>query len=170
MYGTEGKENIYQVSVAEEHIDQLMHRIREVSADLVPMHLRENGLSKALTMLVENIAVAGKIKVIYHNSLPPAIMDKNVHIYRVIQEITNNALKHAGASQIELHLSGSKKNIIIKINDNGKGFDYANNTLLQNGLGLTNIARRIKLLEGKLYLDTAQGKGTHYLIEIPNKP
>jgi signal transduction histidine kinase len=86
-------------------------------------------------------------------------------VYRIVQELVNNAIKHATASQVlvQLQLSGSLLSVTVE--DDGKGFDTA---LLQNagGIGWSNIRNRVDFLKGKIDLQAAPGKGTSVLIEI----
>ena len=140
-----------------------------VSADLMPGQLQEKGLANALEQLMDSINLMGIIKVQYTNTLPPVPFERRIHIYRLIQEITNNTIKHAAANTLIVDLKGNKKKLLLDIGDDGNGFDKHNGIVQRKGLGLTHIIRRVEMLGGKLYLETAPGKGTHYLIEIPNK-
>lgn len=161
-------QNLVHLGHAEALIDELMRRIRVVSADLLPAQLQEKGLSVALQQMLENITAMGNIQLHYTNTLPPVPVERKIHIYRLVQEITNNTIKHAAAKTLSINLQGNHKKLLLQISDNGKGFDKNNTGALKKGLGLRHITSRVEMLGGKLYLDTAPGNGTSYLIEIPN--
>lgn len=161
--------NLVHLGHAEALIDELMRKIRVVSADLMPVQLQEKGLSVALQQMLETINATGNIQLQYTNTLPPVPLERKIHIYRLLQEITNNAIKHAQAKTLTINLKGTQKKLLLEVKDNGKGFDQKNTAALKKGLGLRHITSRVEMLGGKLYLDTAPGNGTSYLIEIPNK-
>lgn len=85
-------------------------------------------------------------------------------LYRIIQELTTNTIKHAKATEIELQLVDSEKNIILSYNDNGIGFD---NIRKKEGIGLENIKKRTGLLLGSFHIDSFENKGVSVIIQIP---
>ncbi len=87
-----------------------------------------------------------------------------VNLFRAVQEIINNALKYADASEIRIDVQQNNNTLAVKIADNGKGFDYEKEK--NKSFGLTNIETRIKAVNGKIHLETAAGKGTAYTIQI----
>jgi signal transduction histidine kinase len=88
-----------------------------------------------------------------------------VNLFRIIQEIVNNAMKYADASEVNINLYQKEKALIITISDNGNGFDY--NKERDRSFGLKNIEGRVKTIQGKMDLQTTPGKGTHYTIQVP---
>jgi signal transduction histidine kinase len=80
----------------------------------------------------------------------------------------NNAVKHSGASTLSIDLSANHEKLIIKIVDNGKGFNAEKIKKESAGFGLKNLLSRVDILKGDLYLASEPGKGTTYTIEIPN--
>lgn len=87
-----------------------------------------------------------------------------VNLFRAVQEIVNNALKYADATEIKIDVKQNDNNLVIKIADNGKGFDYEGEK--NKSFGLKNIESRIETISGKIELETAIGKGTTYTIQI----
>jgi signal transduction histidine kinase len=85
-----------------------------------------------------------------------------INLYRIIQEIVNNAIKHAKARNISVSISQIGNGLQIKISDNGIGFDYESNK--KKSFGLTNIQNRIKELYGSLQVESKKEKGTNYSI------
>jgi NarL family two-component system sensor histidine kinase LiaS len=92
-----------------------------------------------------------------------------IHLYRMIQEIVNNAIKHSKATSLIINLYSQNNKLIIKINDDGKGFNTETMKKESTGFGLKNILSRVDILKGDLYLASQPGKGTTYTIEIPNE-
>ncbi|MCH9660215.1 MAG: sensor histidine kinase, partial [Bacteroidetes bacterium] len=89
-----------------------------------------------------------------------------ISIFRIIQELVTNIIKHAQASEANISITQHEDTIAIIIEDNGRGF----NTRLQSindGMGLSSIEKRIEHLEGSLEVDSTPGRGTNILIDIP---
>ena len=152
------------------YIDHTIQKVREISNAVMPYSLQRNGLEAALGEYMNMINQIGKVTVELHNQLPATIEDKDlqVHLYRIIQEIVNNAVKHAEANYIAVGLAKEKDKLVIDIKDDGKGFDDEQVAKYGKGLGLRNIMARVDILKGTVYLETAKNKGTHYSIEIPS--
>jgi signal transduction histidine kinase len=89
----------------------------------------------------------------------------NINIYRIIQELLTNVIKHAKSSEVLLQLSKFENKVQISIEDNGIGFDY-NSTKLNSGVGLSNIKQRINLYNGNIVIDSKLNLGTSIYIEL----
>ena len=87
-----------------------------------------------------------------------------VNLFRAVQEIVNNALKYANATEIKIDVQLSSNNLNIKIADNGIGFDYEKDKV--KSYGLQNIKARIEAVNGTMNLVTEAGKGTAYTIQL----
>ena len=86
-------------------------------------------------------------------------------VYRCIQEIVNNAVKHSEANEIKVNFSQTERLFKFLIIDNGKGFEPSNTH--NNGMGLMNIADRISLIKGKLEINSIIGEGTQIILTVP---
>ena len=96
--------------------------------------------------------------------------DTEINLYRIIQEGLNNIQKHAEASQVTIRLVSSFPKIILRIEDNGKGFDLKKRllTAIQNRrMGLQNMRERVALLNGKIKIKSRPMTGTKIFIDIP---
>ncbi|PQJ19922.1 sensor histidine kinase, partial [Tenacibaculum sp. SG-28] len=89
-----------------------------------------------------------------------------ITIFRIVQELVTNIIKHAAATKATINLSQFDKNLSIIIEDNGIGFDQTTITT-EKGIGMASIQKRITHLEGTFTLDSTVGKGTSILIDIP---
>lgn len=87
-----------------------------------------------------------------------------VNLFRIIQEIINNALKHSQSNEITIHICNIRRKIIIKIEDYGKGFDYENEK--NKSYGLRSIESRVLELNGTVVINSAVNTGTSYRIEV----
>lgn len=148
-------------------VDRAIEETRSISHNLVSGVLANFGLEAALHELQENFNVSERVKVHLEidgvNSVDSGL---EVEIFRVVQEILNNALKHAESENIWIK-GGLKDDCLeIEISDDGKGFDFEQKT---TGLGLKNIAVRIERLKGNLDITSHLGGGTCFRIQIPTQ-
>lgn len=148
-----------------ELIDKAIEDTREISHNLISSVLVRFGLVPALRDLKESIEVKQKLKVDIGAeetvSLPSSI---ELQVFRAVQEMTNNTLKHADASHIHIQLTASAELFSLYYKDNGCGFDAYHHA---QGLGLKNIEKRITSVGGKLSIQSSPGKGCSFHIEIP---
>ncbi|WP_179213198.1 sensor histidine kinase [Maribacter sedimenticola] len=112
--------------------------------------------TNALQVTVEDFGMGDRLE----NSL-------ELSLFRTVQELVANAIKHAEATTLNIQLTQHKDTLNIIVEDNGKGFDRTNAVKGKNGMGLTNIEKRIEHLEGHFTIDSVLGKGTSILIDIP---
>lgn len=165
---TNGKDRISLIGKSAVQIHHAINEIRHISQSLVPPSISDIGLSESIKDLVQNIAVSKTLKVEYNNigDIEKNITDnQKVMIFRVIQEQVNNVLKHAEATRISIQLRVDNKEIELVIADNGKGFDQEK-TRMKKGVGLTNIASRVDLFNGKVDIISAPGEGCQLVVKI----
>lgn len=152
---------------AGEHLDSAVSRIREISKDLMPPVLLRKGFIVAVKDFLEQLKQDSSPEILYaidvhEKEIPP---ESGVHLYRILQEIIHNSLKHADAKRIDVKIFAIHNQLHIDIGDNGKGFDKASASRHSAGIGLRNIVTRVDLLKGDLFLET--DRGTRYKIVIP---
>lgn len=151
-------------------LDSSIKEMRRVAHNMMPEILVKYGLNVALREFCNEIDRSGAIHVRYQE----LDMDKTkiedttaVSIYRIVQELVNNSIKHAAAENVlvQAHASEQGKMLTITVEDDGKGFDT---NILKNvsGIGWSNIQNRVDFLRGKIDINSAQGKGTSVLVEI----
>jgi two-component system, NarL family, sensor kinase len=148
-------------------LNQASEEIRNITFNLMPRTLEEGGLIPALQELASKVTNSGLVKVILHvHDMEKFKLEKQSQfsIYRIVQEAVNNILKHAAASEINIQLIGQSDHITIMIEDDGKGFDMANQ---KSGRGLKNIVTRSLWLKGNINIDSSPGRGTTITTEIP---
>lgn len=149
-------------------IENLHGEIRNISHELMPPKFRYASLPEIIYDYVSKLNERGnlQISVEFDNEyMFENIPDKfALEIYRIIQEAVSNIIKHAEATTAKITLNNEGDTLYLSVEDNGKGF---NPDKEQDGIGLRIIRDRIKSLNGKLNIDTAEGKGCKLDIALP---
>lgn len=155
----------------QELIDETISIVRSISKDLVPQTLEKFGLFHAIEEFINKTEKNSNIKFIFttNNFNDKIRFPGNIELalYRIIQEFTNNVLKHAAASEIYLQFSYYLDKIFLSFRDNGVGFamdEVINNP--KTGLGLRNIESRLSIIKGSFKIITNHNEGVLYEIEI----
>ena len=155
-----------------ETIDIVSEDLRSLSHRLVPRILDEFGLYSAFNNLISKLNESKKVSIeFYTNIKSESRFDDEIelNIYRCAQEVINNAIKYAKANHILVQIIQHKQSIILMVEDDGVGFVRSLLERNHQGIGLTNVETRVKLLEGEFNLDSEIGRGTVVSIEIPLK-
>lgn len=142
--------------------------MRRVAHNLMPEALVKFGLDTALKDFCNDINQSGSLNINYQSiGLADAAIDQAtaITVYRIVQELINNTIKHAAANNAIVQVSKTDQVLSITVEDDGKGF----NTSILNaarGIGWSNIQNRVELLKGKLDVNSTPGNGTSVHIEI----
>jgi PAS domain S-box-containing protein len=143
--------------------------VRQISRDLHPPQLDHLGLTRALEAMIHSTAKASSI--VFERRLDPVDdlfpKDAAINVYRIVQESLNNILKHSRAKRADIKLDRDVHDVQLHIVDDGCGFEADETIENRKGLGLKNIAERVKMLGGKLKMVSHIGKGTHIEVSIP---
>ena len=147
-------------------LDQSIAELRRVSHNMMPEALVRYGLKEALENYCENLNISGKIKVQLQTYGMEKRMDQNTEIviYRIIQELLNNIIKHAEADNVLIQLVREAHHFNLTVEDDGKGFDV-NDLENKSGAGLANIRARAAYLNGSMDIVSKEGEGTSVNIE-----
>ena len=151
-------------------VDVALEEVRNISKDLYPNQLEKYGLAAAVEALGEQVKESSGIFVSSDMQGIDEALNKNVQInfYRIIQEFVNNTMKHANATAIRITAQQTKDEIILTVQDNGKGFDKASlESKANKSFGLLNMEERVKMLKGKFDIESEIGKGTKTTFTIP---
>jgi PAS domain S-box-containing protein len=147
--------------------------VRDLSYELRLPGLDDIGLIPALSMYCQEFAEKSVLKVDFQaTGMSDLRLDVNaeMNLYRLIQEGLNNIRKHAAANQATVKLIGTYPNIILRIEDDGKGFDVAERARLSGSekrMGLRSMAERVDLIQGKMTIQSQPGEGTLIFIKFP---
>jgi two-component system NarL family sensor kinase len=136
-------------------LDDTITSVRRISRDLMPSTLEKFGLVEAVKEICERFQSTSRIPIHFHgsNDVPLIDQQRQLMIYRIVQELLNNSIKHAKASQINVTLNATEHDIKLIVEDDGVGFDAVfqqSDSSAGKGLGLFNIQNRAKILGGQL--------------------
>ncbi|MEE4255526.1 MAG: sensor histidine kinase [Bacteroidales bacterium] len=161
-------ENAELITKASRLLEQASSDVRKISHNLMPGLLTKLGLYEALEELFENLNDQHGMDAFMEVVGPKNRLDENteIMIYRMMQEIINNTLKHAEAKSVDMVMIVDENEINITYSDDGKGFD-PDQTLKKKTLGLQSIRSRVKFLSGLFSIKSEPGVGTVYRICIP---
>ncbi|MFM9950629.1 MAG: tetratricopeptide repeat protein [Saprospiraceae bacterium] len=162
-------ENREQYNKANNLLDEACEEVRRVAQNLESGILKKYGLPAQLKDLAETIQNSSshiKIELIIHKFDERLEMNVETNIYRIIQEIISNTLKHAKANKLSIQLSRFENIIHVFIEDNGIGFDK-DKVRSKGGMGLRSITQRIETLKGTINIDSVLTRGTAIAIDIP---
>lgn len=159
-----------QLQNASNHIDSLIHHMREISNNLMPTILLRKGLVASIEEFVNSIESTSKIKVDFkYNNVSEIPQDVSINVYRIINEVFHNTVKHSKASEVSLDISENKNGLSIYYYDNGTGFDFETTINKSSGFGLRNLKSRAEVMNGTMTAESKPGKGTAFLFQIPIK-
>ena len=148
-------------------LDQSVNELRRVARNLMPESLLYMGLEHALSdlckgMQQQDCSIDFQASHLSNNYSQSFL----IAIYRIVQELLTNAIKHSKASQVWVQCREENKVFFLHVEDNGEGFDPDKIHQNRHGFGLENIQNRIHILNGKLEIDTTLGKGSSFYIQV----
>ena len=150
-------------------VNEALNTIRDISNNLSPHVLSNFGLTSAIGAFTAKINQTRAVEIIFKSNMENIRLenDKEVVLYRAVCELINNAIRHSGASRIEIELHKHEKFVTLQFSDNGRGFDITSlGKEDHKGMGLSNIETRVKTVEGVFIIESTPGKGTSALIKV----
>lgn len=148
------------------YLDDIISNIRQISQNLLPNTLERKGLLEAMKEFVRQVSTKRNISIeLLHEGKFELPKNREVHVFRMLQEITHNTMKHARANHLQILFKSDGQNLFIFTNDDGIGFDL--NKTESSGLGLKSLDSRADILGAKLTMESKPGRGTGYCIQIP---
>lgn len=150
-------------------VGKASEEVRAIARNLAPPRIEEFGLVAAIEDFCEQVKATGKLRIHFkHKSITtrPA-PNLEINLYRIIQELLNNVMKHAQATRCSVQLTVTSKEVMLKVADNGKVFNAARKA---TGLGLQSIRARVNVHKGTVQFTSAKGKGTTVVVTIPVLP
>lgn len=175
MVNLDKPSQLQSISTARHIIDDAIQLIRNISHSLMPPILKDFGLEDAVIDFFQKLNGAGSFsaKCHFYNYQTRFIAEKELIVFRVIQELVNNILKHSQSSFVKLTEHDNNENITIKIEHDGKGLtqeDYIKKSKSSVGLGLKNIQSRLKVIHGDIFFETNSSLTSYtVVIDIPKE-
>ena len=167
-------------------VQDIQRAVKDIATGLRPPCLHYAGLVPTLEGLMEEFRASSGLDIhFFHNDVPARLSDDlALALYRMAQEALNNAVRHAGPCRVHLSLTRCGDVMALSVEDDGQGFDMAalqNKRSHNNGryggrrrneaggghLGLVLMRERAMLLGGELFIESAPGRGTHVIVELP---
>lgn len=159
------------LNAAMKGLDEAFAEVRNISHNLAPSLLSERGLEGALKQLTDQVNQSQKLHMSYEtfglNGNLSSLVENS--LFRAIQEILNNAIKHSEATALSFQITQGVNDISLMAEDNGKGFD-PKNILSFQGSGLNHMKSRVEIINGSLHIDSAPERGTIISIVVPLNP
>lgn len=159
------------VSYVNQLIDDAVSDIRTMSNNLTPRVIHEYGLISAIEEFCKNISRVQKLSVNFIKPLKKPELGKHIEInlYRIINELLNNTIKHAAAKNVNISIKMKTKKLLFHYDDDGRGFDFSLTEARTKGEGINNIVTRVNSVEGSIKIFSEKNKGLAVDIDIPLK-
>jgi signal transduction histidine kinase len=159
-----------QIEQIEELLNQVEKQLRRYSHELRPTVLDDLGWIPAIRFLAEGISKRANLNIQIKTTVAgrlPGPME--IALYRIVQEALTNVAKHSKASQVSIHIGRKNRKVSCSIEDDGVGFDVraVQSDGKRMGLGLIAMQERLNGIGGTLSIDSARGRGTRLLIQLP---
>lgn len=141
-------------------LEEVINEIRRLSCSLTISHAKDFSLLEAIDKLISTISTCKSMRIVlkYDRTIEDLLdQDQKKQVYRIIQEQFTNIIKHAAASKAVLLVEYRKGTVRVKIKDNGVGFDLSQK---RNGIGLSNIGKRVEILKGDINILSAVNQGS----------
>lgn len=175
LVNQEKAQQLQSIYSAKQIIDDAIQLIRNISHSLMPPTLKNFGLESATTDLFNKISGSGRLNASarFHDYKQRLRVEQELLIFRIIQELVNNIIKHSNAGFIHLTQNVSGNKMYLRLHHDGNGIVQAEFEKLNHfsqGLGLKNIASRMKLLNGKIFFEMDASE-TYYKVtlEVPRE-
>jgi signal transduction histidine kinase len=152
-------------------IDLTVQKVKQICIELRPKLLDDIGLPGTISWLLSEFEKTTGIETNYNCTLKDHIIDseKATTIYRVLMEALTNIYRHAQAQKLNVNLSRSETELVLKIQDNGKGISDEQ-VLSPRSLGIMGMRERVLFWGGSLKISGVSGKGTSLIVKIPDRP
>ena len=150
-------------------IDEAYEKVRTVAHAKNSGVIAKQGLLKAINEMAENVSASNKIaiEVIDHGLENRLENSLELTIFRIIQELITNTIKHSKATEVTIHITNHEESLNIMVEDNGIGFNPSQITKTNKGMGISNIDKRVEHLDGSMTIESEKEKGTTIIIDIP---
>lgn len=157
------------VSGAKENISKALTDLRDMAKGLSSDRIRVLGLDESIQQEVTRINKAGILSIQFETNgqIREIEAQKQLILYRVIQECIQNIIKHANANAVVVDFNYREHCLRILVSDNGKGFNFQEEQLHHHGLGLMNLYKRMELIGGHVKIESEPGQGTKVHIKLP---
>ena len=147
-------------------LDDTIAETRQISRNLQPGSLDQFGLMKAIGDLAARVRGEGVPAIDFQHFGSFTNIDHTVALncYRIVQELLQNSIKHANASEILVQLTRTDAELVLLVEDNGVGYDPES---VEKGMGTDNLSQRVQFIKGEISIQSAKGQGTSTMVTVP---
>ena len=145
-----------------------IEEVRGIAQNLRPYLLDSLGLTKALEVMIEQVAATKRMRLVAQLLPLDDLFGKDdaITLYRIVQESLNNAVKHSGATEARVEVDRTRQSVSVTVRDDGRGF-LADSAARASGFGLAGMAERVRMLGGDLKVSSQPGQGTVVTVNVP---
>lgn len=159
------------LDVPKQMLDDTIASVRRISRDLMPSTLDKFGFSHAVKEMCERFQATALMPIQWHEhgDIKPMSKSRELILYRIVQELINNALKHSQATEINVN-AWDENEIVLSVEDNGIGFnpdEFKTPSMNGRGLGLFNIENRARVLGARIEFEKNRKKGSKTILRVP---
>lgn len=158
------------VNETTEMVDTAIDQARKIAHNLLPTTLERLGFLRAVEELCNRIQKTCELEIqVEHDRELNLTQKQGLTLYRILQELINNTIKHAEASQVRIQFIVALTELQMIYSDDGKGIQPQSTNQELSGLGLKSIESRVQFLNAKMNIDAEVSKGFHFKVKIPLK-
>jgi signal transduction histidine kinase len=152
-------------------LDDTITSVRRISRDLMPSTLDKFGFAQAVKEMCERFQATTSLPMLWHEhgEIKPMSKNRELMLFRIVQELINNAIKHSQATEINIH-AWAEEQITLSVEDNGVGFDpdaFKTPSQSGKGLGLYNIENRARVLGARIEFERNRKQGSKTILYVP---
>ena len=164
--------DVDSITESKKMLDDTIESVRRISRDLMPSTLEKFGLAQAVKEMCERFQSTSMLPIAYSEDgdIRPLEKKRELMLFRIVQELINNALKHAQAEKISVSFVSDENNLRITVEDNGIGFnveEHKADTRTGKGLGLFNIENRARLVSAAVEFQSGLNQGSRIALTVP---
>lgn len=159
------KRDTHEINDSVQLLDKAIQEFRQTTHQLIPEYLKNGDLESSVKNFCLSFHASGiRFQFYFEGVRKTGDREKELVIFRIIQELVTNAVKHAHAENILLNCILENGQLLLAIEDDGVGFDP---NAKKGGVGISNMESRLRMLGGNMHIESAEGKGTCINIEVP---
>ena len=158
------EENLH-IQKASENLIKLIKRMEQIAINITPGSLSKKGLQFSLEQFFDDVTEVYRLEIVFKYEVASVIdLNRSLHLYRIVQELTHNTIKHAGATELYVHFKERHQKLYLFYSDNGKGFETS--VSRDRGIGSGSIRNRCEILHGQMKFHSKKNKGSEYFFEF----
>jgi signal transduction histidine kinase len=162
-----GEREALHIDKTNQYLVTAMERMEQIAINITPSSLTKKGLFFSVEEFFNDVKEVHPLVIVFKYEVKGSIeLNRSLHLYRIVQELTHNTIKHAQARDLYVHFKERNQKLYLFYSDNGKGFE-SGASKSNGGLGKGSLRNRCEILYGKMNVYSKKNKGTEYFFEFP---